>query len=182
MNESRLLKKLDDVSRVEIIYEISNAMKFIHSQGLIHRDLKPSNILITDGKHVKICDFGLSRLSYGTHTSIYTTGIGTFGFMAPEIINNSGSYDNKVDVYSFGVVVFYILTKNEVKLKGGKIPSFPDYINSFSRELITKCISLEPKNRPTFDEIEKLILDNEFKMIDGIESEIPAIREHLGIE
>lgn len=38
-----------------------NALRYIHSAGVVHRDLKPANILIQSDCTVKICDFGMSR-------------------------------------------------------------------------------------------------------------------------
>ena len=38
--------------------QISNAIKFLHSNNIIHRDLKPENILVTKNNIVKLCDFG----------------------------------------------------------------------------------------------------------------------------
>jgi serine/threonine protein kinase len=39
------------------------ALRYFASKGLVHRDLKASNILVADGYHVKLCDFGMSRLT-----------------------------------------------------------------------------------------------------------------------
>ena len=44
-----------------MIYEIGQALKYLHSQGIIHRDLKPENILLTGDGKCKLGDFGVSR-------------------------------------------------------------------------------------------------------------------------
>ena len=44
-----------------IIYNLTNALKFIHSANVVHRDLKPSNILVDASCTVKLCDFGFAR-------------------------------------------------------------------------------------------------------------------------
>lgn len=44
-----------------ILYNMTCALKFLHSANVMHRDIKTSNILVDDDCNVKICDFGLSR-------------------------------------------------------------------------------------------------------------------------
>lgn len=47
--------------------EICVALEYLHRHGIIHRDLKPDNVLIASDGHIKLSDFGLSRLSQGSH-------------------------------------------------------------------------------------------------------------------
>jgi len=49
----------------ELIYQITSAIDFLHSYGVVHRDLKPENILMTDNTDkasIKLLDFGLSKI------------------------------------------------------------------------------------------------------------------------
>lgn len=46
--------------------EISSALNFIHKCGVVHRDVKPDNILIDARGHIKLTDFGLSRVNMET--------------------------------------------------------------------------------------------------------------------
>ncbi len=52
---------LEPIHKKYVIYQLSKALKFIHSAGLVHRDVKPSNVLLNSDCHVKLCDFGLCR-------------------------------------------------------------------------------------------------------------------------
>ena len=55
---------------------------------VIHRDLKPGNLLLTVEGHLKVADFGLSKIFEGAHMGQYQmTGVtGTLRYMAPEVI------------------------------------------------------------------------------------------------
>ena len=48
---------------IVMMYNILTAINFIHSAGVMHRDIKPANILLDEECQVKICDFGLSRVT-----------------------------------------------------------------------------------------------------------------------
>jgi serine/threonine protein kinase len=78
---------------VDIMLHIAEGMNYLHEHHVVHRDLKPGNVLITVVKdvenlepswawHVKITDFGLSKLKEGSQYS--TLDLGTRAFMAPE--------------------------------------------------------------------------------------------------
>lgn len=182
-NLEKAIQYLDDIDLVGIIYEICNAMMYIHKMKIIHRDLKTTNILIDKNKHVKICDFGISKMMNGTSTTSFTHGVGTFLYMAPELFQPDSICDKKIDVYAFGVVVYFILTKGKYpnncgtgNLDKAKIPK---YINKVSMSLIKNCWYHSPEKRPSFRQIIKFIIKNNFLLINGIEDKIPALKEYL---
>lgn len=186
-NLKEMITRLTDIDLCCIIYEISDAMNYMHKAGFIHRDLKPENILLDANKHVKVSDFGISTLiSLDTQTS-YTKGIGTFKFMAPELLAEKDDYNEKVDVYAFGVVVYFILTRGQLPnmnlfdIMHQKIPNIPTIVNEFSKELILKCWSFSANERPSFQDIVEMIVNNNFKLINGIEHDLPYLHEHLSI-
>lgn len=151
-------------------------MKYVHEAGIIHRDLKPSNILLDSKKHVKICDFGIMTIN---SDESHTKGIGTSGFMAPEIEQGRKDYNEKVDVFSFGKILYYLLTKN---MSIRQIDEKPKIINDISWELIQKCLSISPEDRPSFSEIIDIIVKNDFNLIDEIENDMLLIGNHLGFQ
>lgn len=187
-NLNDVVSELSDIERVTTIFELSLAMKEVHASNIIHRDLKPENILLDEMKHVKVSDFGISCVvDVSAQTQSKTTGLGTLKFMAPELLNESSHYDEKVDVYSFGVVVFFILTGGNypkisiIDVGIGKKAVIPNYINKFSRELINSCWSTDPSERPSFANIIDQIKNNKFKMIDGVEKNLTEILEFLSL-
>ncbi|KAK8833826.1 hypothetical protein M9Y10_026488 [Tritrichomonas musculus] len=187
-NLKDVVNDLSNNEKVTVIYELSEAMKEVHSHGMIHRDLKPENVLLDGSKHVKLTDFGVSCIADVTgQAQSKTAGLGTLKFMAPELLQESTHYDEKVDVYSFGVVAFFILTGGElpriniVEAAMGKKAAIPSCVNGVSREMINKCWELKPEERPSFEWIVEMIRKKEFKLIDGVEKHISEIKAFLSI-
>ena len=159
-----------------IIREICNGIKEIHSKKVIHRDLKPENIFISDDYKIKIGDFGISKMLDGT--SHASTGIGTWQYIAPEIVRGV-KYTNKVDIWSLGCIIYELCTlkrcfdannlinkKKKIK-KGihGKIDL--NFYNENLQNMIDSLLKLNDKERPNIEEVYNLITKkislNEFK-------------------
>lgn len=180
------IKSLSSMQRVCVIFEISSAMESVHAADLIHRDLKPENVLIDENGHVLLSDFGISCI-IDVENQTRTSGVGSLKFMAPELLNESNHYGQKVDVYSFGVVMFFILTNGELPKisvaaqSNGKKAEIPESVNSISRDLINSCWSADEKDRPSFKEIVEIIKNNNFNLIDGMEKYLPQIKSFLSL-
>ena len=102
-----------------IFRQMLEALAHIASLGIIHRDLKPSNVLMDTNGDVKIGDFGLAttgRIDAGMRESVapdseLTGGLGTFSYIAPEVLAKRGltRYNHKVDMFSLGIIFFEML-------------------------------------------------------------------------
>ncbi|KAJ6666658.1 hypothetical protein lerEdw1_020382 [Lerista edwardsae] len=53
----------DEEMAVKYISEAALALDYLHRHGIIHRDLKPDNMLLSNQGHIKLTDFGLSRVT-----------------------------------------------------------------------------------------------------------------------
>lgn len=92
-----------------VVQQISSALQFAHSRGMIHRDIKPSNIMLDSDGQVKLMDFGLVRAGELSHLTRSGTVLGTPQYMAPEQITG-GQVDRRTDLYSLGVVIYELLS------------------------------------------------------------------------
>ncbi|KAK4755165.1 hypothetical protein SAY87_008922 [Trapa incisa] len=96
-------------TRLNIAMETADALACLHENDVIHRDVKTNNILLDDDFHVKVADFGLSRLFPNDVSHVSTAPQGTPGYVDPEYYLCYRLTD-KSDVYSFGVVLSELLS------------------------------------------------------------------------
>ncbi|XP_069558422.1 microtubule-associated serine/threonine-protein kinase 3 isoform X5 [Brachyistius frenatus] len=107
------------------------ALEYLHNYGIVHRDLKPDNLLITSMGHIKLTDFGLSKIGLMNMTTNLYEGhmekdtrefidkqvCGTPEYIAPEVILRQG-YGKPVDWWAMGIILYEFLV--------GCVPFFGD--------------------------------------------------------
>jgi len=92
----------------KVMFQVINAVDFMHDEGIIHGDLKPANILFTNCKDskVKVIDFGFAEKVPRWLRSLNKV-VGTVEYQAPEMVK--GSYYKQADMWSIGVILFAML-------------------------------------------------------------------------
>nr|CAB3446696.1 unnamed protein product [Digitaria exilis] len=104
---------LDWNTRMKIAAGAAKGLEYLHDKAnppVIYRDFKSSNILLDEGFHPKLSDFGLAKLGpVGDKSHVSTRVMGTYGYCAPEYAM-TGQLTVKSDVYSFGVVLLELIT------------------------------------------------------------------------
>ncbi|CAE7262625.1 STY46, partial [Symbiodinium sp. CCMP2456] len=86
---------------------VVRALVFLHSRKMVHRDLKPMNLLLNKHQEVKVSDFGISRMLSLSDAYSMTGGIGSWRYMAPEVVRHQ-AYDEKVDIYALGLIIYFM--------------------------------------------------------------------------
>ncbi|KAL2539409.1 putative serine/threonine protein kinase IREH1 [Abeliophyllum distichum] len=127
----------EDVARVYIA-EVVLALEYLHSLSVVHRDLKPDNLLIAHDGHIKLTDFGLSKVGLINSTDDLSgpavsgtslmeddepqlsasehqqerrkkrSAVGTPDYLAPEILLGTG-HGFTADWWSVGVILFELI-------------------------------------------------------------------------
>ncbi|KAK8887295.1 hypothetical protein M9Y10_038333 [Tritrichomonas musculus] len=178
--------RLDEQESKGLIYQIFDALEYIHLQNVSHRDLKPENIMIDINGHIRISDFGLSRFVGPDHLA--KTPCGSPCYVSPECVSGK-KYDGLIsDVWSCGVILYAMVTgmlpwtkrkMNELfhQIRHGEY-KIPSYVSAQCANLIQMLLTVDPQKRITLEEAKHhtwfnfgTISENEKKMI--INYEIP---------
>ena len=150
---------------INYLTQICLALNHIHKKKIIHRDLKSGNIFLTKSGLVKLGDFGIAKGFKNTWEKAKTK-VGTPYYLSPEIIN-SKPYDSKSDIWALGVLLYEMMTFKmpfnasslpslSLKIIKGYYPSPPTSYSKDLIDLVKKCLNLDPKKRPSVENILRL--------------------------
>ncbi|CAF0743713.1 unnamed protein product [Adineta steineri] len=159
LRKQRSRLQMDQV--IDLFIQLVSAINFLHSKKILHRDIKTSNIFLKRN-HIKLGDFGISRLMMNTLDKA-STFIGTPYYMSPETLRFDG-YNMKSDIWSLGCVLYElsvckrafersnILQTMEAILRESP-PLLPERFPVKVQQLYLQMLSKEPEHRQTAAEL-----------------------------
>ena len=118
--------------------EIVLGLDYLHFKGILYRDLKPENVMIDAQGHVKIADFGISRVGFFGERERSNTFCGSPEYMCPEMLREDRVHGRCVDIYALGAILYEMLTGMPPHYKIGeeRIPRDEFYRRILYDELI----------------------------------------------
>ncbi|KDQ59044.1 hypothetical protein JAAARDRAFT_127476 [Jaapia argillacea MUCL 33604] len=188
-NIMEYLEQHPRANRHILIIQIVKALQYLHGRSpcaYVHGDIKGDNVLISEGGHALVCDFGLTRriekMASMTATPSGRSPIGHIRFTAPELFSLGCKPTRESDVFAFACLVIQIFTGQQPYrelfdpqvlsfVMNGGIPNRP--VDRATRQngltnawwnLITCCTVYSPSQRPTMSEVVDILASTEFSV------------------
>ncbi|OAX32429.1 WD40 repeat-like protein [Rhizopogon vinicolor AM-OR11-026] len=170
-------------TKVGLAKGIAEGLNYLHSENVVHGDLHPENVLVGDSGNPCLAGFGLATIIWDTESQLTATTAGLnfdSRWRAPEVIGIEHSPERptfKSDTYSFGSVMFFVISGDIpwkekkhahqicVALSKRATPVRPHNISDNHWDLIQRCWSWAPEDRPRYGEVIKCM--NQFRIDDS---------------
>ena len=157
------IAELDENKAKHIIYQVLDALCYIHEAGVLHRDIKMENIIFVDEErlNIKLVDFGLAE--YALPGKVFNNTCGTIGYTAPEMHCGRG-YGLAIDIWSVGVLAYALLMKklpfkgaNHDEITNATLDDEADFsgfsfFSLHAEEFVKELLQKDPRRRPTAEE------------------------------
>ncbi|KAK7396865.1 hypothetical protein VNO78_18027 [Psophocarpus tetragonolobus] len=140
---------------LDALFQVANALRFIHKKGIAHLDVKPDNIYVKNGVY-KLGDFGCATLL----DSSLPVEEGDARYMPQEILNDNYDHLDKVDIFSLGASIYELIRRLPLpesgcqffNIKEGKLPLLPGHSLQF-QNLLKVMMDPDPVKRPSAKEL-----------------------------
>jgi len=160
-------EKIQTLTLINLSLQIADGMMFLEENYIIHRDLALRNILVggqSPSYIIKVSDFGLSRTTGDLGYYKSESKAIPYKWCSPEIIQQ-GLFSHKSDVWAFGILLWELFSYGNPPYPGMLNSETVEHLLPGSRlhppancsieisELMIKCWSHKPEDRPSFKEI-----------------------------
>jgi len=150
-------ERFDEPDSMFYFCEILLGLEYLHSQKILYRDLKPENCLLNSEGHIRLTDFGLSKDDTLTQSHIFTSFVGTAGYLSPEMAARQG-HGFPLDYYSLGCLLYCLMTGSLPHYEGdyremvhrrvrGERCTFPPWVSDDAESVLTGLLLADPDER-----------------------------------
>lgn len=181
--------QMNPTIRSKIIFGVACTMKQLHARNIIHRNLINKEIVLDDNFEPRIASFYFAKFVSSPKED--ELQIGTIAYMAPEV-SGFENYDGFLaDVYAYSIFLYLMFEidlrsfntsgteKFIFKIRCGLRPKKSPLIPDCYWDLIQKCWSQDPNERPTFAEITKILSDDKYALKEfGMETDLNDLHEY----
>ncbi|KAK7303841.1 hypothetical protein RJT34_14758 [Clitoria ternatea] len=126
---------------LQALFQVANALRFIHEKGIAHLDVKPDNIYVKNGVY-KLGDFGCATLVDNS----LPIEEGDARYMPQEILNENYDHLDKVDIFSLGASIYELISRLP-------LPEAGCLFSLQLQNLLKAMMDLDPANRPSAREL-----------------------------
>lgn len=90
--------------------QIAMGLDALDRAGWMHGDVKPANVYVSPEGHVTLLDLGFARRSSEIGSVVDRCVMGTWTYIAPEMITSALRADIRSDIYGLGGVLYELLS------------------------------------------------------------------------
>lgn len=150
----------------EYTKQLLEGLAYIHSHCIAHLDIKGENILLDQFGQLKLADFGAAKSLFGL-INRKSTVRGTPYWMAPELFKQSHC-GRQADIWSLGITIIEMATGHPLFFSNDNVvsvmwkiaqlkttPRLPESITGDLKDFVTKCLQVDPHDRPTAQRLSK---------------------------
>lgn len=140
-------KKLGYSQIAKYIWQLCDALRFLHYYDIIHADVKLENILVDDDDDIRLCDFGLARINNDDYESDYRRGVcGTVGYIAPEVYDDEIlGVSPSIDAWAVGIVLYELLYRKSPFVNASRLSKYKRSDGSLNKDLLKEAMTVFPK-------------------------------------
>ncbi|WWC88511.1 uncharacterized protein L201_003422 [Kwoniella dendrophila CBS 6074] len=154
------LGRFDEKRSSRYIYQMADALSYLHKKHVMHRDIKPENLLIGLKGELKIADFGWSVHAPSNRRN---TLCGTLDYLPPEMVEGK-EHTAQVDLWALGVLCYEFISGNPpFEDHAGHAATYkrirnvdlkiPEFVSAEAGDLIKKLLRYNPEDRLPLSEV-----------------------------